>query len=326
MGTLVASRVSIRISIVHSRLIFLLLTTMEHKKTADKYLAGGMVVSMFLWGLSWPSAKILTRYCTAFNFAEYRYIVVVATLFVLLLVMGTSMRVKRAGIPAIIASGLLLAAYSYSFFIGLKKGYAGAGGVLVTILNPIMSYVIGMIMSRRLPSRREALGLVIGAAAGCILLKLWDNTGLLESGNLYFLLAAVLWAIMSKFTAKGAQYGSSLGFSLWQYVVTLLCLLPFTNFEEMRQVVFITDRLFWINLFFSSAIVTALATTVFFFTTTRLGAEKASSFIFLVPLAAAVSSWVLLGEKILPHTAIGGILGLIAVYIMNKKKKTVVAE
>ncbi len=297
---------------------------MQDKHVTDKKLVIGIIISMFLWGLSWPAGKVLTNYCTVINFTVYRYLVVVASMFILLLVMRVRFGVKRAGIPALLGSGILLAVYSYFFFLGLKNGAPGAGGVLVTTLNPIMAYTIGIVLSRKLPSRNEALGLLLGLIAGCILLKLWDNaSALLDSGNLYFLMAAFTWSVMSKITAKGAKYGSSLGFSLWQYVVTLLCLLPFMNVPELKEAIHIKDPLFWFNLFFTSAIVTTLATTVYFYATTRLGAEKASSFIFLVPLAAAASSWLLLGEQIRIHTAIGGLVGMTAVYMINRRRAVV---
>jgi drug/metabolite transporter (DMT)-like permease len=291
------------------------------KQTSEKQLIAGVVFSMFLWGLSWPSGKVLTGYCSVINFSVYRYILVVVSMLALLLILKNSLWIAKEGIVSVLISGVLLAAYSYAFFRGLKAGSPGAGGVLVTIMNPIMAYSIGILLSKKLPSRNEAVGLLLGVAAGCILLKLWDNTSvLMGSGNLYFLLASFIWAVMSKFTAKGARYGSSLGFSLWQYLVTLLCLLPFTDFAEMRSALQIQDPVFWWNLFFSAVLVTAGATTMYFYTTTRLGAEKASSFIFLVPLCAALSSWLLLGEQIMVHTAIGGILGIAAVYIINRRK------
>ncbi|MCF8449394.1 MAG: DMT family transporter [Taibaiella sp.] len=296
---------------------------MTDRKVSQNVLVSGIVFSMFLWGLSWPSGKVLTGYCTVINFSVYRYILVVLTMVVLLLSLRISFRIRNKGIPALLISGVLLAAYSFFFFKGLKTGSAGAGGVLVTIMNPIMAYTIGLLLSKRLPSRNESIGLALGITAGCVLLKLWDNTAaLLDSGNLYFLLAAFTWAVMSKFTAKGAQHGSSIGFSTWQYLITLLCLLPFTDFQEMNAAMSIKDKVFWLNLVFSSVIVTAGATTVYFYTTTRLGAEKASSFIFLVPLCAAISSWLLLGEHIMLHTMVGGVLGIAAVYIINKRKAT----
>lgn len=292
------------------------------KQPSDKLLLFSIVLSMFLWGLSWPSGKVLTHYCSAINFSVYRYILVVATLFVLLLASRTQITIQKKGIPVVVAAGLLLCGYSYLFFIGLKNGAPGAGGILVTILNPIVAYTLGICLDRKLPSRNEAVGLLLGVVAGCVLLKVWANShAIIESGNIYFLLAALTWAVMSKFTSKGSRYGTSAGFSLWQYIVTLVCFLPMMNVQEFVQAFSIKDPIFWGNLVFSSSIVTALATTMYFYATTRLGAEKASSFIFLVPMAAGTSSWMLLGEQIALHTIIGGIIGIAAVYMINVKKK-----
>lgn len=293
---------------------------MQNKQVGDKALVASIVASMFVWGLSWPSGKVLTRYCSAINFSVYRYSIVIATIVLLLAMLRISMKVKKQGWPALIGSGVLLAVYSFFFFKGLKTGSAGAGGVLVTTMNPIMAYAIGIAMSRRLPSRNETIGLLLGIIAGSMLVEVWNHPEhIFDSGNLYFLLAAFTWAAMSKLTSKGARYGSSLSFSLWQYVVTLICLLPLMDVHELVAAMSIKDSLFWWNLFFGSAIVTSLATTMYFYATTRLGAEKASSFIFMVPLAAAISAWLLLGEHIKPHTAIGGILGIAAVYMINRK-------
>lgn len=295
---------------------------MQQKQSSEVWLVAGIVVSMFLWGLSWPSGKVLSGYCSAINFSVYRYALVLVSMVLILLATRTSFGLQRKGIPIVATAGLLLAVYSYLFYMGLKTGSPGAGGVLVTIMNPLMAYVLGLALDRRRPTGREGAGLAVGVVAGVVLLQLWRNTSsLLDSGNLYFLLAAFTWAVMSKFTSKGGRYGSSLGFSLWQYLVTFLCMLPLADMAEFRQALQIQDPVFWGNLVFSSAIVTAGATTMYFYATTKLGAEKASSFIFLVPLCASVSSRALLGEQIRLHTAIGGVLGIAAVYIMNKRRK-----
>lgn len=297
--------------------------TMNNKPVSDKLMLIAIVVSMFLWGLGWPSAKVLTHYASVVNLGVYRYIIVVASLFLLLIFSRQRLTIKKAGIPFVVAAGVLLAAYSYLFFMGLKNGSPGAGGVLVTTLNPIMAYVLGALIDRKLPSKNEAIGLALGSLAGVILLRLWSSTSILDSGNIYFLFSAVLWAAMSKFTSKGTRYGTSTGFSLWQYVITLACLLPLVDFNEFSAVLSISYHAFWFNLFFGAIMVTTVATTMYFYATTRLGAEKASSFIFLVPLAAAVSSWLFLGERILIHTIVGGILGMAAVYMINRKPKIV---
>ena len=80
------------------------------------------------------------------------------------------------------------------------------------------------------------------------------------------------------------------------------------------------DFRFWGNMFFSATITTALATTFYFAATSRIGASKASSFIFMVPFSAALGSFLFLGEVIEWHTIVGGLLGIAAVYILNRKR------
>jgi drug/metabolite transporter (DMT)-like permease len=293
---------------------------MSLKKNPHQFLAAGIVVSMLLWGLSWPSAKVLAGYCSIYNFSVYRYLFVLASFLPVLLLSGQPVFIKRKGIPAVVASALLLSSYSYLFYLGVKKGQAGAGGILVTTLNPVMAYALGTVLNKKWPGRNETIGLCFGLLAGAILLQVWESPEkIFDSGNLYFLLAALSWALMSKFTSQANKYGSSFGFSFWQYLVTLICFLPGLDSHELAAAVHITDSLFWINLVFSAAIVTSLATSLFFYATTQLGAEKASSYIFLVPLAAGLSSWLFLGEQIQPHTIAGGLFGIAAVYFINRK-------
>ncbi len=292
---------------------------MPVKKNSDAALTIAIVISMFLWGLSWPSGKVLTQYLSPVNFIVWRYLLVILTLFPILLILKVPLTGNRKGIPHILISGFLLSFYSFLFYKGLKHGMAGAGGVLVTTLNPIIAYLIGIFINRRLPSRMESIGLLAGLTAGCILLKIWDKAGsLFESGNLFFLSAALTWAVMSVFTSKAKRFGTSFGFSLWQYIVCLICISPFMNAKEFASVLTIEDSLFWTNMIFSSAIVTTMATTLYFYATMKVGPEKASSFIFLVPFAAETSSWLFLNEPVLVHTIVGGVLGIVAVYLINK--------
>jgi drug/metabolite transporter (DMT)-like permease len=293
---------------------------MSAEKSSGKLLISGIIISMFFWGLSWPSGKVLTGYMSLFNFAVCRYFIVLVTLIPILLVSKTKFSLIRKGIPFVLAAGFFLALYSYLFYQGLKHGYAGAGGVLVTTLNPIMAYTIGIIISKKWPRKNEFFGLLLGVIAGSLLMKIWDHaSNILESGNLYFLSAAFTWAVMSKFTSKAGLFGSSLSFSFWQYGTAVLCLVPWMNFSEAVSYFHITDFVFWGNFFFSSAIVTSLATTLYFYATTKLGAEKASSFIFLVPVAAEFSAWLFLNEPVYIHTIVGGLFGMMAVYMINRR-------
>jgi drug/metabolite transporter (DMT)-like permease len=74
---------------------------------------------------------------------------------------------------------------------------------------------------------------------------------------------------------------------------------------------------------FNGIINTGLATTFFFYATSKMGAEKTSSFIYIVPFAAAFSSFIAIGEIIKWNTIVGGILGIAAVWVINRKNQEI---
>ena len=290
----------------------------EHKQ-----LTIALIISMVFWGLSWPSAKVLTQFGhSPIELGIVRYAFVVVSLLILLWILKIPVIISKKAIPYLILSGVLMAIYNFTFLKGVEMGSPGAGGILVTTMNPLMAYGLGMLIDWRRPNKNEFIGLGLGILAGCTLLQIWDTKiNLLEAGNSFFLLSALLWAIMSRFTSKSAKYGSAFSYTWWLYFVTFLCLIPVMNGMEVKRLVAITDLTFWGNILFGSVIVTTLATTLYFYATSKVGAEKASSFIFTVPLMAALSSWFILGEAIQIHTVIGGVLGITAVYMINRKIK-----
>lgn len=293
---------------------------MEANDASKKQLTVAMIISMVFWGISWPANKVLTQFGSANDLGVYRYVFVVTSLLPLLFFLKVPLRIAKKGLPFLLISGLLMAAYNFSFLQGLTSGSPGKGGILVTTLNPLMAYALGMLIDWKRPMKNERIGLFLGVTAGLILLEIWEGAHiLLEPANLYFLLAAVLWSVMSKFTSRSASYGSPFAFTWWMYLVTLITLLPLMDAEKVILLTETRDMRFWGNLIFSSVIVTTFATTLYFFATSRIGAEKASSFIFTVPFTAALSAALILGEVIEIHTIIGGLLGIGAVYMINRK-------
>jgi drug/metabolite transporter (DMT)-like permease len=293
-----------------------------NKQAADnKVFVVGMILSMTCWGFSWTSGKILTAYGDPLTISFLRFALTFLSLLVLLPLIKEKMVISTKGLRDLLISSALISVYTFLFFKGVSLGKAGAGGVLVTILNPILVYAITLVLARRQPTRNEALGLLLGFAAGVILLKLISNANeIFKAGNVYFLLAAFSWAVLSRFTSKAGRYGSSMSFSLWMYGISTAVMFVFAGPVSTTETFAKADLTFWGNLFFSATITTSLATTFYFVATSRIGASKASSFIFMVPFSAALGSWIFLGEVIEMHTIVGGLLGIAAVYILNKKE------
>ena len=280
-----------------------------------------MILSMTCWGFSWTSGKIMSAYGGAMSISLLRFALTFASLAIILPVLKTRLALMRSGLTVLLCASIMISIYTFLFFQGLVTGKAGAGGVLVTVLNPIISYAIMLTMARRKPSRNEAIGLFLGLAAGIVLLKLFTGgEEVFSTGNVYFFFAALSWAVLTVFTSRSSQYGDPLAFSFYMYGISSILMFLLTGVAPLMETVTHSDAKFWANMFFSATITTALATTFYFVATTKIGASKASSFIFLVPFSAALGSWIFLNEVPETHTLVGGMLGIIAVYILNRKE------
>lgn len=293
------------------------------EKTASnqKLFLLGMILSMTCWGFSWTSGKILSMYASPLTISFYRFALTFVSLILILWLSKTSLRISKKGLPDMLLASLLISLYTFLFFKGLTVGKAGAGGILVTVLNPIISYCMMLVIARRKPTRQEFWGLALGISAGAILLKIFtDGSALFSAGNIYFLLASLSWALLSLVTARASRYGSPATFSCWMYAVSTVMMFFFSGPSASAALLSKGDGVFWGNLFFSATITTSIATTFYFVATSKIGASKASSFIFLVPFSAALGSWIFLDEVPQIHSIVGGLLGIAAVYILNKKK------
>jgi drug/metabolite transporter (DMT)-like permease len=265
---------------------------------------------------------LLTQYASPIDLAIIRFLLTSITLLIILVFLRQKLFIQRKGIPYLIISSILMSVYTWLFLSGVKVGAPGAGGILVTTITPIMTYVLVIVLAKRRPTHHEIFGLLLGCTAAFFLLHLWTNiASILISGNLFFVVSCFTWVILSRITAKANDYGSALTFTLWMYIFCFLFLLPFTSFASLLQCVQIKELKFWVNFIYSASINTGLATTFYFFATSKLGPAKSSSFLYIVPFAAAFFSWLILDETFHWNTILGGVIGLLAVYILNSKKK-----
>ncbi len=221
---------------------------------------------------------------------------------------------------------LFYTVYSELFFLGLEHGMPGAGGVLVTTLNPIITAALHGLLYRVKPSARQRTGLIMGFIAGMVLLAIWKFSwqDLIASGNLYFLLAAVTWAFMTLTTQKSSSHMESAPYTLLVYFFsTLFVAVRAVPMDFLAPLSF--SYIFWGNLFYLSVVSTTFGTTVYLYASSRLGSHRSSSFIFLVPVSALLGSYLFYGEIPTITTIGGGFIAILAVYSLNSggnSKKT----
>ena len=278
-----------------------------------------LLSSMAIWGLSWTNAKILSDYGPSSVLAFWRFFFSSITMIPVMWLTGNDFRVTRQGMKYIITGAVFISLYNIFFFMGTDKGSASVGGIIVPTFNPIITFIISVLLLKQVVYRKDIIGLILGFAGGVIVLQAWRLSleQMIANGNLFFICASVSWGIMSIISGRSHAHVSTLSFSFWVYTISALIYLGATWNKDIL-LIFTYDWIFWVNMFFLSAGAMVFGTTVYFFGTARLGPEKASAFIFTVPVTALFFSVLLIGERLEVITLIGGILTMTAVYLINK--------
>jgi len=279
-----------------------------------------MVLAMITWGYSWAGAKILGPYGDVSAKIFLRFFLASIALIPILLKYRIPFTVSKSGLQFILINAISLCSYNYFYFRSTHMGLAGVGGVLVTTLNPILTSTVVFCFVDKSVRFKDLIGLAIGFIGGSIIIRFWemDLNLMIQSGSLFYILASFSWVSVTLSSQKSKNHIHFLSYSFWSFVVAAGFSFLFCNLSDIA-ITINYDRYFWINILSLSIIVMSFANTMYFFASSKIGAVKASSFIFIVPLTAIIFSKILLDEPIRLTTLMGGSLSIIAIYLINKK-------
>ena len=276
-----------------------------------------MSLAMISWGVAWTNAKIVGEYLSFDNLIFLRFCLGSISLLPFILI-NKSPFPKINDLKYILIPSLLFFAYNVAFFKGTYYGMAGKGAVLVTTLNPLCTVIIMAFINKRV-LKNEVIGIFLGVLGGFIIMNIYNEglNELLESGNIYFIICALSWGVMTVAINYGQKTINPYMFIFLCYLLTTFISFPFTNLEEIA--IAALDFRFYLNFFFVSIGAMAFGTSIYIYSTPVLGPTKASVFIFSAPLIAMITASTFLHEPFTINIMVGGVLSLLAIYIVNRK-------
>ena len=274
---------------------------------------------MMLWGAGWPILKILSE-SVSWEVATFWRLALMSLAY--LPVLWWNKKPLRLAKPAwltVVLSGLLYAVFMILSFLGVQVATAGAGGMIITTLSPVLIVVITIIFSGFRPSKQHVFGLILGLVGGIVMVQLWEGTILSNTGNLLFIFAALTWSILSVLAQNSRQYLDPIRYSFFLGLIATFCMFIIAYGHGILSV-FDQGLRFWGALLYLSVMTQTVATTIYFVASGKIGSAKAGSYMLLVPVFALVSSYVLLGEIPSISLVIGGVVSIVAVYWINHTK------
>jgi len=282
-------------------------------------MAAWIVLAMVLWGIGWPALKLLSTQADAEVVTFWRFAIMAAAFLPILYRRGKPLRLSRRAFGFTVIAAVLNTAFMYFAFWGVQAGTAGAGGLIITTVSPVLTALLALLLFRTTLERPQLFGLAVGMAGGMLMLEVW-HTDLLHSGNLFYIASALVWALLTLLGQRSHTHMDPVHFNFWLAVfatpITFAAALP-----HGVGSVFALDSRFWIALLFLAVMGQTVASTIYFVAAGKIGSARAGSYMFLVPLTALAASYLLLGERPSFWLVAGGVVSTAAVYFINARTR-----
>ena len=202
--------------------------------------------------------------------------------------------------------------------------YTQASNVAIIIAaTPLLTTLAVQFISRQESVSRRFYSYSLLALAGVILV-VFNGEFILKLnplGDLLTLGASIMWVIYSIAILKIKGRYSSLMITRKIFFYGVITLLPYTLYEGWRfEWEIFTRPVVWGNLLFLSIVASLIGYWAWNVVLEKLGAIKATNYLYLNPIVALVTSWLVLDERITALALFGTGLILVGMYLAQRKK------
>lgn len=246
-----------------------------------------------IWGLSYLFTKVALRDMGPFELAAIRT-ALAAVLFLPALLRARGSIGVRDGL---VLGGLGITLYYAGFNVGLQDARATDAGVIQAAIPAATALVAIPLLGER-GTLWSWLGIAL-STLGVVLLvggTSASGTGSL-TGNLWIVLSVAVWAVYSAVARRIARRAASTAITAATLVYGAALCVPLAAVELTTIVPRVTPEGLAAVLFLA-AFASALGYWLWAFGLSRVEAGRASAYLNLLPLVAAVSGALVLGESV----------------------------
>ncbi|MDP1418704.1 DMT family transporter [Peribacillus simplex] len=298
-------------------------------KTADF----SLLFVVFIWGVTFVMVQNALSFLDPFTFNAVRFFM--AFVFLLIPYILTLHKKGKTWNKRLFIAGFHIGVWLFLGYglqtIGLNYTTPAKTG-FITGLSVVMVPVFSLLLLKHRLSRNTIIG-VAAATIGLYLMTFADRSNL-NIGDLLVFLCAISFAMQIITTARYAKTLPALPLTLIQVsTVSLLSFISAFIFKENHSVIFSSEVMMQKDVWTALLVTAALATAFAFFAQTFFQAYTTPTRVALIfsmePVFAALSSYILIGEKLNSASIIGCafiFLGMIFAELPVKKKKPVTQE
>ena len=279
---------------------------------------------VLMWALTFSTFKIAWRHIDPVAFTAVRFALTIVMAVAAVAFLRNRVRLRRADLPLIVASGLSgYFAYQMLFILGLDRTTAVARAILVST-HPLFSVLFAWMLGREKPSRRQLLGIGLAFLGVLVFLRVWDALGSATWGDLLSLGAAAAfgaYGVINQPLSKRYPPRELMAYTLAVGGgLIVLVGLPATLHQDWGA----ATAGDWLIMLYAVVGPVYLAYALWNWAIHRRGIARTTVYGFAVPVVAAVLAVLFLDETLDSLQLVGGLLvvsGLVLTRLPSRKPK-----
>jgi len=294
-----------------------------HKKATRTKAIFALSLVCFLWGTTWIASKEGVRNMPPLQMAGLRQSLGGLCYVLFFLIKGEKWPTAKEWQSIIVLSFLnFLLANGLSTW-GLKYISSGLGAIMGAIF-PLWLVVIGLFSIQSKMPGKAIIGLLLGFGGVCIIfyehLQDFFNPGF-RLGIFLSLIATWGWAFGTIYTKKhAANFNPYFSIGL-QMVISGIALTSFSY--SFTRTIPVSDIPWqsWAAIAYLVIFGSVISFIAYLYALQNLSTEQTSLYAYINPMVAILLGWLIFSEKLTMFIAVGGLVALLGVYLVNKAYK-----
>ena len=292
-------------------------TTSEDVKTVLM-----MVLTTMFWGGSFVASKIALPEFPPMTLTFFRFIIATAIIFPYMWSQSSTKIPERTDIPLLFGLGFLGVSGYFAFQFSALLYTSSANASTINALNPLVSSILAtFVMDERLSRRRVGL-LLLGLVGVMLTVSGGDPDVLLNmefnKGDLIMALAMLSFAVYGVYSKKATQRYEPLLVTSYIFLFGLIQITPLMIMDGVLANVLSFSAKAWGGVVFMAIGSSVLGYQIQQVAIKRLGVNRTSLFINLVPLWAILFSYIVLGDQITIVNIVSAVIIGTAVYLNTR--------
>ncbi|MEZ0168781.1 DMT family transporter [Microvirga sp. TS319] len=286
-------------------------------QSLDGVTAAAVIVTILAWASAFPAIRAGLQAFGPIELGALRFAIAAVPAAVFLAVMRPAWPTLPDVLRLMVGGFLFVALYTALLNMGEKTVSAGAASFIINT-NPIITAGLAMLMLGERFSLRAWLGTAL-SFAGIGLIALGEGQGMrLDAGALLILGAALCTSVTTVVQKPLFARHKPLTVSAWNMVLGALFLSPWLPSAESEFAVAPASGIQ--AMIYLGLVSSLVAYGTWAVALSRLPASRASNFMYCVPPVATLLGFLWLGEMPTVLGAIGGIMALIGVAVVNLRR------